>query len=243
MITSLPDQYPYTMLKTEFMRWLSSSREQRIHQLLTLEMGDHMLSQFLRHLRSLAPDMPDDFLLGIWSSWQPPNVQTILTGQHKGSLNAAARCADCISEVASQPALTSTGPPPDNTALLQVIESPPPTRSVTVPPSYDALTSSQDSDDEIQALMGSTTALLLEKLPTPGTTVFIYCDTSTRSRLYMPALLQLKGFQSVHDLSQPGPKATRKLVTQCFMWLSMQKDCPTWGKACQSCHGRLEKTA
>ncbi|XP_033609535.1 uncharacterized protein LOC117282751 isoform X2 [Cryptotermes secundus] len=128
MITSLPDQYPYTMLKTEFMRWLSSSREQRIHQLLTLEMGDHMLSQFLRHLRSLAPDMPDDFLLGIWSSWQPPNVQTILTGQHKGSLNAAARCADCISEVASQPALTSTGPPPDNTALLQVIESPPPTR-------------------------------------------------------------------------------------------------------------------
>jgi hypothetical protein len=37
-------------------------REQRIRQLLTLEMGDRKLSQFLRHLRDLAPDVPEDFL-------------------------------------------------------------------------------------------------------------------------------------------------------------------------------------
>jgi hypothetical protein len=55
-------------------------------------------------------------------------------------------------------------------------------RFVTAPPSYDALAASQDSDDEIQTLLGSTTALRLEKLPIPGTTIFMHCDTSARSR-------------------------------------------------------------
>jgi hypothetical protein len=95
IITPPPDQYPYITLWTELMRRLSPSREQRIHQLLTLdEMGDCKLSQFLRHLRSLVPEVSDDFLRSIWSSRLPPNVQAILAGQHEGSLDAAARCAD-----------------------------------------------------------------------------------------------------------------------------------------------------
>jgi cleavage and polyadenylation specificity factor subunit 1 len=43
--------------------------------------------------------------------------------------------------------------------------------SVTAPPFYDALAASRDSDDEFRTLLGSTTALRLEKLPIPGTTV------------------------------------------------------------------------
>jgi cleavage and polyadenylation specificity factor subunit 1 len=52
--------------------------------------------------------------------------------------------------------------------------------SVTAPPSYDALAASQDSDYELRTLLGSTTALRQEKLPIPGNTVSIYCDTSAR---------------------------------------------------------------
>jgi hypothetical protein len=123
IITSPPDQYPYTTLRTDLVRRLSPSREQRIRQLLTFEeLGDRKPSQFLRHLRSLAPHVPDDFLRSIWSSRLPPNVQTIPALQHEGSLDAAARCADRISEVAPQPALASVGPTPDGTALLQGIE-------------------------------------------------------------------------------------------------------------------------
>jgi hypothetical protein len=58
IITSPPDQHPYTMLRTELVRWLSL-REQRIPQLLMLEMGDCKPSQFLMHLRSLGPDVPE----------------------------------------------------------------------------------------------------------------------------------------------------------------------------------------
>jgi hypothetical protein len=54
----------------------------------------------------------------------------------------------------------------------------PPSRveSIIVPPSYDALAALQDGDDELQTLLGSTTALWPEKLPIPGTAISIYCD-------------------------------------------------------------------
>jgi hypothetical protein len=39
--------------------------------------------------------------------------------------------------------------------------------SVTAPPSYETLAASQGADDELRALLGSTTALRLEKLPNP----------------------------------------------------------------------------
>jgi cleavage and polyadenylation specificity factor subunit 1 len=65
----------------------------------------------------------------------------------------------------------------------------------------------------------STTALRLEKQQIPGTTVSIYWDTSAgKPWPYVPAPLRLRVFQSVHELSHPGTKATAKLVAQRFVW-------------------------
>jgi hypothetical protein len=47
--------------------------------------------------------------------------------------------------------------------------------------------------------------------------------------------LRLQVFQSVHDLSHQGTKATAKLVAQRFVWPGMQKDCHTWARVCQAC--------
>jgi hypothetical protein len=66
--------------------------------------------------------VPEDFLYTIWSSRLHPNIHAILAGQHKCSLDAAARFADRISEVAPQPALASVGPPPNYTTFLQEID-------------------------------------------------------------------------------------------------------------------------
>jgi hypothetical protein len=52
-----------------------------------------------------------------------------------------------------------------------------PVESVNAPPPYDALVTLQDSDDELQTFLKSTTALRLEKLPIPRTTVSICCDS------------------------------------------------------------------
>jgi hypothetical protein len=73
IITSPPERDQYTMPRTKLVRQLSPSREQRIHQLLTLEeTGNRKPSQVLRHLGGLAPDVPEDFLYTNWSSQLPP---------------------------------------------------------------------------------------------------------------------------------------------------------------------------
>ena len=82
-------------------------------------MGDHKPSQFLRHLKSLAPDVPDDFLLTIWASWLPSHVQAILAGQTDDSLESASHLADRICEVALSPTVAGISvAAPDTTALL-----------------------------------------------------------------------------------------------------------------------------
>jgi hypothetical protein len=119
IITSPSEQDPYTTLEAEVAMCLSPSREQRIRQFVTLETGDRKPFQFLRQLGSL---FPDDFLRSIWSSCPTLNVRAILAGQPEGGLNAAGHCADCIIEVAPQPALVSVAPLPHSNALQQRIE-------------------------------------------------------------------------------------------------------------------------
>jgi cleavage and polyadenylation specificity factor subunit 1 len=84
--------------------------------------------------------------------------------------------------------------------------------------------------------MMNCTALQLEKILVPGTSVKLYCDTSSgKPHPYIPSPLRRQIFDSLHSLSHPGIKATAKLVSQRFMWPAIQKDCCTWAGACQPC--------
>ena len=49
------------------------------------EMGYRKAPQVLRHLKVLAPDVPDEFLRTNWTSRLPPQVQAILAGYADGS--------------------------------------------------------------------------------------------------------------------------------------------------------------
>jgi hypothetical protein len=115
-----PQQVPYTKLWSELLNRLPLSREQRLRQLFTIEaMGDRKSSQFLRHLRSLAPDY---LLRTIWTSRLHTNVQATLTGQPVDELDAATHCVDRIIEAVSSPVLASTGELTGNIELLYCIE-------------------------------------------------------------------------------------------------------------------------
>jgi hypothetical protein len=97
LIISPPANKAYTTLKTKLVHRLSASCDQRVHQLpMHEEMGDRKPTQFLRHLKSLAPDVPDDFLWSIWSSRLPPHIQIILAGQTVGNLDTTSQLADRI---------------------------------------------------------------------------------------------------------------------------------------------------
>jgi hypothetical protein len=124
IITAPPANEPYTTLKNELVRRLSSSREQRARQLLTHEeMGNRQPSQFLCHLKNLAPDVPDDFLRSTWSSRLPSHIQTILAGQAEGKFDSASQLADRIAEVDPLPTKAPITQTPECDNLLQKIEN------------------------------------------------------------------------------------------------------------------------
>jgi hypothetical protein len=121
-INSPPQHHPYTTLKTELIRRLCPSRDQCTRQLFTLEeIGDRKPSQFLRHLRSLAPDIPDNYLWILWTSCLPTNVQVILACMPEVGLDAATLYADRIIETVLPSTVASISPGPDHAELLQTV--------------------------------------------------------------------------------------------------------------------------
>jgi hypothetical protein len=120
IITSPLQKDPYTKLKTELVNRLSPSRDQHACQLFTLEeVGDHKPSQFLRHLRSLAPDIPDYLLHILWNSRLPANIQTTLASMPKVGLDTVALCTDHITEAVSPSTLACVSPIPDSALMCQ----------------------------------------------------------------------------------------------------------------------------
>ena len=62
---------------------------------------------------------------------------------------------------------------------------------ITAPVTYEALAAAQEIEGELRTLLVSTTALLLQKILIPGTSVELYCDTSAnKPRPYVPSPLR-----------------------------------------------------
>lgn len=104
IIVNPPATNRYEKLKSELIKRLSASKENKIKQLLMHEeLGDRKPSQFLRHLRGLAGlNVPDDFLRTIWISRLPHGVQTVLAGQATStSLEDLADLADRVNDLTS----------------------------------------------------------------------------------------------------------------------------------------------
>jgi hypothetical protein len=124
IINSPPQHDPYITIKTELIRRLCPSRDQSTRQLFTLEeIGDWKPSQFLRHLSSLAPDIPDNYLQILWTSRLPTNVQVFLAGMPEVGLDAATLCADHIIETVSPSTVVSINPGPEYAELLQTVRN------------------------------------------------------------------------------------------------------------------------
>ncbi|CAH2226951.1 jg997, partial [Pararge aegeria aegeria] len=103
IITGPPD---YARLKTELIKRLSESKENKIKQLLTHEqIGSRKPSQFFRHLQYLAgyTDIPADFLKTIWTSRLPADMQSIVASQHTSTLDTLADFAERIHDIATPP--------------------------------------------------------------------------------------------------------------------------------------------
>lgn len=99
VIANPPMYEKYEKLKGELIYRLSSSKEQKVRQLLSEEkLRDRKPTAFLRHLRSLAGSnmVDEDILRELWIRRLPDEVQRILKDQHDLPLDNVAQIADSI---------------------------------------------------------------------------------------------------------------------------------------------------
>ncbi|XP_063389068.1 uncharacterized protein LOC134674843 [Cydia fagiglandana] len=119
IIVSPPATDKYKKLKDELIKRLSVSRQKKVKQLLSQEeLGDRKPSQFLRHLRHLAgPNIPDEFLLSIWTSRLPSNMQFVIASKPNDPIEELAELADRVHDVAT-PQVAAASAPDSQMAIL-----------------------------------------------------------------------------------------------------------------------------
>jgi predicted aspartyl protease len=112
------------------------------------------------------------------------------------------------------------------------------TGSISSAGDFRALSMAQENDAELQELLrpDANTGLRLEKITIPGTNLTLYCDTTTgEPRPFVTPTLRRPVFNSLHNLSHPGIRATTKLVTDRFVWPNIKRDCRQWTRTCTQC--------
>nr|XP_054761143.1 uncharacterized protein LOC129267455 [Lytechinus pictus] len=91
----------------------------------------------------------------------------------------------------------------------------------------------KDQEDETEVKDSS---LQLKSIALPGSTTTILCDISTgTARPLVPVKHRRAIFDSLHGLSHPGIRATQKLITERFVWPSINADVRKWAKTCLEC--------
>jgi Integrase zinc binding domain len=77
------------------------------------------------------------------------------------------------------------------------------------------------------------------QLPLPsgdGGAASILVDTSSGVlRPLVPATFRRRIFDAIHSLAHPGTRATRRLISNRYVWLLLASDVAAWCKACEHC--------
>ena len=107
--------------------------------------------------------------------------------------------------------------------------------AVVTPPPPGDLAAQQRSDEELKTLMASTTSLKLQPVALLDATEIV-CDTSTtRPRPYIPKPFRRSVFDAIHGISHPGIKATRRLLSERYVWPGLNQDVARWTRSCNAC--------
>ncbi|UYV63696.1 hypothetical protein LAZ67_2005344 [Cordylochernes scorpioides] len=92
----------------------------------------------------------------------------------------------------------------------------------------------QEKDKELKTFINnsnSSQTIKLIKQQVPFCNKLIYCDVSTGNpRPSVPENFRRQIFNSLHNLSHPGIRATRKLITQKYFWPKMNQTINYWSK-------------
>ena len=95
----------------------------------------------------------------------------------------------------------------------------------------------QQADPELQHLLLSPTCSLQRcEVSLPGAPQPLVCDFSTGTpRSYLPPAYRRAVFNTLHNTTHPGIRASRHLVASKYVWESMNRDVTAWMRSCVPC--------
>lgn len=102
---------------------------------------------------------------------------------------------------------------------------------------FEEIAAEQAVDEELQRLLDGRTSLQLEQKSIPHSQTKIYCDVSLKNRVrpYIPKKFRLNVLKTIHAVSHPGIRASRKLLVDRFVWPSINKDVKEYVQSCDNC--------
>lgn len=103
---------------------------------------------------------------------------------------------------------------------------------------YESLAKDQEDDSELQKILKSTTSCLkLQRKIFNQCRRPVFCDVSIPNvhRPYVPGKQRQTVLEKFHGLSHPGIRATRKLISQRYVWPSMNRDIGNFVRTCLEC--------
>ena len=102
---------------------------------------------------------------------------------------------------------------------------------------YMKIALAQKDDTETQELISSTNgSCRFSTYKLPGTKLSIICEVSTGYlRPVIPSNSRKLLFESIHNLSHPSIRETRRQITKRVFWPSMNADITEWARTCTSC--------
>lgn len=105
------------------------------------------------------------------------------------------------------------------------------------PIDFDEVARAQETDDQMARMLTELQGnIVLKQIHSPLCNKAIYCDISdSQVRPYLPQQFRKIAFDSIHNTSHPGIRATRRMITRRFFWPEMNKDVTRWARACIHC--------
>ena len=104
------------------------------------------------------------------------------------------------------------------------------------PVDLETLAVAQSQDEDLKSLFTSSTFLQLKQVPIPHSNKTLLCDVSLgRPRPLVPSTMRRAVFDNLHSLSHPGITASRRLVSERYVWPNMKRDIATWNRTCHDC--------
>ncbi|KXJ84088.1 hypothetical protein RP20_CCG020016 [Aedes albopictus] len=101
---------------------------------------------------------------------------------------------------------------------------------------FSSIAEDQVNDEELERLQQSST-LKMEPIRIPNLSRSIYCDVSIKNKVrpFIPAKHRFAVIRQLHGMAHVGTRATRRLVSERFVWPSMKRDINQFVRECQEC--------